>query len=89
MSGWGVTAVLAAALVRSDLRRAWRPGTSRPGSASAPLWGSGGSTNLDARGHEQPVTADQARAADRRRALRITAASAAVGLGVALVTMSL
>jgi hypothetical protein len=45
--------------------------------------------HFDTHGHEQPVTADQARAADRRRALRITAASATIGLGVALVTMSL
>jgi hypothetical protein len=56
--GVGVTAVLAAALVRSDLRRAWRPGTSRPGSASAPT--------LGFRGVDKPRR-PRARAAGHRR----------------------
>jgi hypothetical protein len=44
--------------------------------------------NFDSLGHEQQVTSDQAQAQDRRRALQITAISAAIGLGVALVAMS-
>jgi hypothetical protein len=44
--------------------------------------------NFDSLGHEQQVTGDQAQAQDRRRALQITAISAAIGLGVAMVAMS-
>ena len=39
-------------------------------------------------GQEQRVADEEARAEDRRRALRITGASAAVGAGVALTAMA-
>jgi len=45
--------------------------------------------NFDRRGQEQPVAGDQALAQDRRKAMRIAAASAAIGAGVALAAMAL
>jgi hypothetical protein len=97
-AGLVVTAALATALLRSDLRPPWRLTLAVPaaGAASGYLqarrrfcanFGFRGVYNFDARGHEQRVMVDQALAADRRRALQITAASAAVGLGVALGAM--
>ena len=85
---------------RSDLPRAWRLTLAVPaaGAASGYLqarerfcadFGWRGVHNFDRRGQEQPVAGDQALAQDRRKALRIAAASAAVGVGVALVAMSL
>ena len=50
-------------------------------------YGFRGLYNFDARGHEQPVDRTQAQEEDRRRALQITATSAAIGLGVALAAM--
>jgi hypothetical protein len=98
-AGVVVTAALAAALIRSDRHPAWRLALALPaaGAASGYLqarqrfcadFGWRGVYNFDRRGQEQPVTGDQARAQDRRRALRIAAASAAVGLGVALAAMA-
>jgi hypothetical protein len=95
--GLAVTAALATALLRSDLHPAWRLTLALPaaGAASGYLqarqrfcanFGFRGVYNFDARGHEQHV-ADQAEAADRRRSLRISAASGAIGLGVALAAM--
>jgi hypothetical protein len=92
------TAALAAALIRSDLHPAWRLTLALPaaGAASGYLqarqrfcanFGFRGVYNFDARGHEQHVADDQAEAADRRRSLRISAASGAIGLGVALTAM--
>jgi hypothetical protein len=97
--GLAATAALAVALLRSDLHPAWRLTLAVPaaGAASGYLqarqrfcanFGFRGVYNFDSRGHEQQVTGDQALAQDRRRALQITAVSAAVGLGVALVAMS-
>jgi hypothetical protein len=97
-AGLVVTAALATALLRSDLRPPWRLTLAVPaaGAASGYLqarrrfcanFGFRGVYNFDARGHEQRVMVDQALAADRRRALQITAASAAIGLGVALGAM--
>ena len=99
-AGLVVTAALGAALVRSDLPRAWRLTLAVPaaGAASGYLqarerfcadFGWRGVHNFDRRGREQPVAGDRALAQDRRKALRIAAASAAVGVGVALVAMSL
>ena len=94
-TGLAVTAALATLLLRSDLHRAWRLTLALPaaGAASGYLqarrrfcanYGFRGLYNLDARGQEQPVARTHARDADRRRALQITATSAAIGLGVAL-----
>jgi hypothetical protein len=97
--GVAATAALAAALLRSDVRPAWRLTLAVPaaGAASGYLqarqrfcanFGFRGVYNFDSLGHERRVTSDQAQAQDRRRALQITAISAAIGLGVALVAMS-
>jgi hypothetical protein len=99
-AGLVVTAALGAALLRSDLPRAWRLTLAVPaaGAASGYLqaherfcadFGWRGVYNFDRRGQEQPVAGDNALAQDRRKALRIAAASAAIGVGVALVAMSL
>jgi hypothetical protein len=97
-AGVAVTTALAAALLRSDLHPAWRLTLAVPaaGAASGYLqarqrfcanFGYRGVYNFDRRGHERPVTGDQARAQDRRRARQIAATSAAIGLGVALASM--
>jgi hypothetical protein len=99
-AGLVVTAALGAALLRSDLPRAWRLTLAVPaaGAASGYLqaherfcadFGWRGVYNFDRRGQEQPVADDNALAQDRRKAMRIAAASAAIGVGVALVAMSL
>jgi hypothetical protein len=99
-TGLVVTAALGVALLRSDLPRAWRLTLAVPaaGAASGYLqarerfcadFGWRGVHNFDRRGQEQPVAGDNALAQDRRKAMRIAAASAAVGVGVALVAMSL
>jgi hypothetical protein len=99
-AGLVVTAALGAALLRSDLPRAWRLTLAVPaaGAASGYLqaherfcadFGWRGVYNFDRRGQEQPVAGDNALAQDRRKALRIAAVSAAIGVGVALVAMSL
>lgn len=94
--GLAVTATLATALLRSDLPRAWRLTLALPaaGAASGYLqarqqfcanYGFRGLYNFDSRGHEQPVPATMPQPEDRRRARQITATSAAIGAGVALV----
>ena len=99
-AGLVVTAALGAALLRSDLPRAWRLTLAVPaaGAASGYLQAHGrfcadfgfrGVYNFDRRGLEQPVAGDSALAQDRRKAMRVAAASAAIGVGVALVAMSL
>jgi hypothetical protein len=96
--GLAVTVALAAALLRSDVNRAWRLTLALPaaGAASGYLqarqrfcanFGFRGVYNFDSRGHEQQVTTAQAQAEDRRRSLQISAASAGIGLGVALAAM--
>jgi hypothetical protein len=96
--GLAVTAALATALVRSDLHPAWRLTLALPaaGAASGYLqarqrfcanFGFRGVYNFDTRGHEQQAAGDPAQAEDRRRALQISAASAGIGLGVALAAM--
>jgi hypothetical protein len=99
-AGLVVTAALGAALLRSDLPRAWRLTLAVPaaGAASGYLqarerfcadFGWRGVYNFDRRGQEQPVAGDDAPAQDRRKAIRIAAAAGAIGVGVALVAMSL
>ena len=59
-------------------------------------YGFRGLYNFESRGHEQPVpgtsgaaaAAVEAREEDRRRSLQITATSASIGLGVALLAMA-
>jgi hypothetical protein len=97
--GLALTAALGAALLRSDVHPAWRLTLALPaaGAASGYLqarqrfcanYGFRGLYNFDSRGHEQPVPLAGAREEDRRRSLQIAASSAAIGLGVALVAMS-
>jgi hypothetical protein len=97
--GLAVTAALAAALLRSDLAPAWRLTLAVPaaGAAAGYLqarqrfcadYGWRGLYNFEARGHEQAVPVAGAQAADRRRSLEISATSAAIGLGVALVAVA-
>ncbi|HWC40464.1 MAG TPA: hypothetical protein VHK02_00575 [Actinomycetota bacterium] len=97
--GLAVTAALGAALLRSDLHPAWRLALALPaaGSASGYLqarqrfcanYGWRGLYNFNARGQEQPVATADAQEEDRRRALQISATSAAIGLGVALVAVA-
>jgi hypothetical protein len=96
--GLALTAALAAALLRSNLHPAWRLTLALPaaGAASGYLqarqrfcadFGFRGVYNFDTRGHEQQVATVQARAEDRRRALQISAASAGIGLAVAVAAM--
>jgi hypothetical protein len=96
--GLAATAALATALIRSNLHPAWRLTLAVPASGAASGYlrarqrfcanfGFRGLYNFDTRGHEQQVTNDQTQTQDRRRALQITAASAAIGLGVALASM--
>jgi hypothetical protein len=97
-AGLVVTAGLAAALLGSDRHPAWRLALAVPaaGSAAGYLqarqrfcanYGFRGLYNFDRLGQERPVPGDQAQALDRRRSRQIAATSAAVGLGVALVSM--
>ena len=98
-AGLAVTAALATVLLRSDLHRAWRLTLALPaaGAASGYLqarqrfcanYGFRGLYNFDTRGHEQPVPLSDAQAEDRRRSIQIATSSAAIGLGVALVSMA-
>ena len=97
--GLAVTAGLAAALLRPGVHPAWRLVLALPaaGAASGYLqarqrfcanYGFRGLYNFDTRGHEQAVASSEAQAEDRRRALQISAASAAIGAGVALVAVA-
>jgi hypothetical protein len=97
--GLAVTAALGAALLRSNLHPAWRLALALPaaGAASGYLqarqrfcanYGFRGLYNFDTRGHEQPVPLADTQAEDRRRSIQIATSSAAIGLGVALVSMT-
>jgi hypothetical protein len=94
------TATLAAALIRSDLHPAWRLTLALPATGAAAGYlqarerfcadfGWRGVYNFGRRGleHQITITADEDLAQDRRKALRIAAASGAIGVGVALVAM--
>jgi hypothetical protein len=98
--GLATTAVLAAALIRSDLPRPWRLSLAIPATGAAAGYlqartrfcadfGFRGVYNFDrpARRREAQVPTEQARQQDRRRALQIGAASAAIGVGMALVSL--
>jgi hypothetical protein len=97
--GLAVTAGLAAALLRPGVHPAWRLILAVPaaGAASGYLqarqrfcanYGFRGLYNFQPRGHEQPVPVAGAQDEDRRRALQISATSAAIGAGVALVAVA-
>jgi hypothetical protein len=98
--GLATTAVLAAALVRSDLPRPWRLTLALPATGAAAGYlqarsrfcadfGFRGVYNFDRPGLQRQVqvASEQARQQDRRRALQIGATSAAIGVGVALVAL--
>lgn len=98
--GLATTAVLAAALIRSDLPRPWRLTLALPATGAAAGYlqarsrfcadfGFRGVYNFDrpARRPQARVPTEQARQQDRRRALQIGAASAAIGVGVAVVAL--
>jgi hypothetical protein len=98
-TGVAVTAALAAALLRSGANPAWRLTLALPaaGAAAGYLqarqrfcanYGFRGLYNFESRGHERPVAVAGAEEADRRRSLQIAAASAGIGLGVALVALA-
>jgi hypothetical protein len=97
-AGLATTAVLAAALLRSDLPRPWRLTLALPATGAAAGYlqarqrfcadfGYRGVYNFESRGHEDQVLAQQARDLDRRRALQIGATSAAIGVGIAVVAL--
>jgi hypothetical protein len=96
-AGLATTAVLAAALIRSDLPRPWRLTLAVPATGAAAGYlqararfcadfGFRGVYNFDhpSRRPQAKVPTGQARKQDRRRALQIGVASAAIGLGVAV-----
>jgi hypothetical protein len=98
--GLATTAVLAAALIRSDLPRPWRLTLTLPAAGAAAGYlqarsrfcadfGFRGVYNFDDPGHRRQVQVptEQARQQDRRRALQIGATSAAIGLGVAVLAL--
>jgi hypothetical protein len=98
--GLATTAVLGAALIRSDLPRPWRLALALPAAGAAAGYlqahhrfcadfGYRGVYNFDrpARRPQAQVPTEQARQQDRRRALQIGAASAAIGLGVGVLAL--
>jgi hypothetical protein len=99
-AGVVATVVLAAALLALDAAPAWRLLLAPPASLAAAgylqAWlrfcadfGWRGVYNFGALGQEDRVGSDQARAQDRRRALLVGAASGAIGLAVALLSLLL
>ena len=97
-AGLATTAVAAAALLRSDLPRPWRLTLALPATGAAAGYlqarqrfcadfGYRGVYNFEHRGHEDQVPTEQARQRDRRRALQIGAASAAIGVGVVVIAL--
>jgi hypothetical protein len=99
-AGLIATVVLAAVLLALDAAPAWRLLLALPASLAAAgylqAWqrfcadfGWRGVYNFGAPGREERVAADEARAQDRRRALLVGAASGAIGLAVALVSLPL
>ena len=95
--GLATTAVLAVALIRSDLPRPWRLTLAIPATLAAAGYlqarsrfcadyGFRGVYNFDrpARRPQAQVPTEQARQQDRRRALQIGATSAAIGVGAAV-----
>ena len=96
--GVAATVLLATALWVLDAARPWRLTLALPAGMAAAGYlqarfrfcfdfGFRGVYNFDALGHEERVVAEEARAADRRRAVVLAAASAAIGLAVALLSL--
>jgi hypothetical protein len=96
--GVAATVLLAVILWALDAARPWRLTLALPASMAAAGYlqarfrfcfdfGFRGVYNFDALGHEQRVVAEEARAADRRRAVQLAAASAGIGLAVALLSL--
>jgi hypothetical protein len=94
------TVVLVAALLALDAAPAWRLLLALPASLAAAgylqAWlrfcadfGWRGVYNFGALGQQERVAAEEARAQDRRRALLVGAASVAIGLAVALLSLLL
>jgi hypothetical protein len=94
------TVALAAALLALDAAPAWRLLLALPASLAAAgylqAWlrfcadfGWRGVYNFGTLGHQERVAAEEARAQDRRRALLVGAASGAIGLAVALLSLLL
>ena len=94
------TVALAAALLALDAAPAWRLLLALPASLAAAgylqAWlrfcadfGWRGVYNFGALGRQERVGGDRARAQDRRRALLVGAASVAIGLAVALLSLPL
>jgi hypothetical protein len=94
------TVALAAALLALDAAPAWRLLLALPASLAAvgylQAWlrfcadfGWRGVYNFGALGRQERVGSDQARAQDRRRAVLVGAASGAIGLAVALLSLLL
>jgi hypothetical protein len=98
--GLAATVVLAALLLALDAPRAWRLTLAIPAAVAATGYlqarmrfcvefGFRGVYNFEALGRHERVIAEQARAQDRRRALGMAAASGAIGLAVALLSLLL
>lgn len=99
-AGLVATAVLAAVLLLLDAAPAWRLTLGLPAALAAAgylqAWlrfcadfGWRGVYNFGALGQQERVAAEEARAQDRRRALLVGAASGAIGLAVALLSLLL
>jgi hypothetical protein len=99
-AGLVVTVALAAVLLALDAAPAWRLLLALPASLAAAgylqAWlrfcadfGWRGVYNFGALGQQEQVAAEEARAQDRRRALLVGAASGAIGLAVALLSLLL
>ena len=98
--GVAATVLLAVVLWALDAARPWRLTLALPAAVAAAGYlqarfrfcfdfGFRGVYNVGALGHEQRVAAEEARAADRRRAVVLAAASAGIGLAVALLALLL
>lgn len=98
--GLAATALLAALLLALDAPRAWRLTLAIPAGVAAAGYlqarmrfcfefGFRGVYNFEALGRRERVIAEEARAQDRRRALGMAAASGAIGLAFALLSLLL
>jgi hypothetical protein len=96
--GVAATVGLAAVLWALDAARPWRLTLALPAAVAAAGYlqarfrfcfdfGFRGVYNFGELGHEQRVVAQEARAADRRRAVALAAGSAGIGLAVALLAL--
>jgi hypothetical protein len=96
--GLAATVILAAVLLALDAAPPWRLTLALPASMAAAGYlqarfrfcvnfGFRGVYNFDALGHQERVVAEEARAADRRRAVLLAAASTGIGIAVALLSL--